>query len=307
MLKNRQSNNTKRIGFSYTKPTMPSIYDGRFLTEKENTGFMSIHKRLYSPTLQTIARYGVGLGLHTAFSLNYTGLENIPKEGPFILAANHMKMCDSFLIGLGTEKLHMGMGKEEYYFWPGIKQLLTWLGAFPVARKIKYEKLMRKYGEEKVKRYLLAPDQFNYDEYVPAALREEFLADMKQTLYKHEIRDIQTLSSTTLASYFIMKGEGLLIHIEGTRHADGVIRDVYPGAAKVALDVYQKYKSNIALLPCAIAYQEPCGFRSNVDVVVGRRIALGEYKGETGVNDLTKKLENKVKELYEEAKKLADE
>lgn len=267
---------------------------------------MSIHTKLYWPAAQTLARYIVGAALHGIFSLNYTGLENIPKEGSIIIAANHIKMSDSFIIGLGTERLHIGMGKEEYYFWPGIKQLLTWLGAFPVARRMKYEKLIEKYGEEKVKKYLLAPDQFNYDAYVPAALHDELLADMKQTLFKHEITNIQMLSSTTLGSYFALKGEGILIHIEGTRHADGIIRDVYPGAAKVALDVYQKYNSDIALLPCAIAYQEPCGFRSNVDVVVGRKIALWVYKGETGVNDLTKKLENKVKELYEEAKRLAN-
>lgn len=267
---------------------------------------MTTHRKLYSPTLQTIARYVVGTALHSVFSLNYSGLENIPKEGPFIFAANHLKMSDSFIIGLAAERLHFGMGKEEYYFWPGIKQLLTWLGAFPVARKIKYEKLIEKYGKEKVNRYLLAPDQFNYEEYVPAALRDELIRDIQKTLPKHEIQEIKTLSSTTLGCYFAMKGEGLLIHTEGTRHADGIIHNLYPGAAKVALDVDQKYNTNVALLPCAIAYQEPCGFRSNVDVVVGRKIALQNYREEMAVKDLTITLENKLKELYEEAKMLAN-
>src|SRR5436305_4997895 len=63
------------------------------------------------------------------------GRENIPADGPVILAANHRSFFDPFVIGTMTRRTVYYVAKQELF---GYSRVLSWLlnalGAFPVAR-----------------------------------------------------------------------------------------------------------------------------------------------------------------------------
>jgi 1-acyl-sn-glycerol-3-phosphate acyltransferase len=61
------------------------------------------------------------------------GIENVPEEGPFIIAANHLSWTDIPLIPLNLQRKVVYMAKEEY-FNSKIAWLVRFLGAFPVKR-----------------------------------------------------------------------------------------------------------------------------------------------------------------------------
>lgn len=69
------------------------------------------------------------------YKVEYVGTENIPEEGGFILASNHINALDPVAIGLGIEKrqLHF-MGKKELFENPIAKCFLTKLNGFPIVR-----------------------------------------------------------------------------------------------------------------------------------------------------------------------------
>ena len=69
------------------------------------------------------------------YKIEYVGLENVPKEGGFILASNHMKALDPMFISLGIKErqLHF-MGKKELFENPITKWALTKVNGFPIVR-----------------------------------------------------------------------------------------------------------------------------------------------------------------------------
>lgn len=69
------------------------------------------------------------------YKIEYVGVENIPENGGFILASNHIDALDPVFIGLGMEKrqLHF-MGKKELFENPLVKSFLTKLNGFPIVR-----------------------------------------------------------------------------------------------------------------------------------------------------------------------------
>lgn len=69
------------------------------------------------------------------YKIEYVGLENVPEDGGFILASNHMNALDPVFIGLGLEgrQLHF-MGKKELFENPISKWALSKLNGFPIVR-----------------------------------------------------------------------------------------------------------------------------------------------------------------------------
>ncbi len=69
------------------------------------------------------------------FRLRVSGLEHIPREGGFVLAANHISNFDPWPLGmpLFPERQLRFMAKSELYWWP-LGRLLDAGGAFPVRR-----------------------------------------------------------------------------------------------------------------------------------------------------------------------------
>ncbi|MCQ2477441.1 MAG: 1-acyl-sn-glycerol-3-phosphate acyltransferase [Clostridia bacterium] len=69
------------------------------------------------------------------FKVKYVGTENLPENGGFILASNHIHALDPLIIALGLKKRQMHfMAKKELWENPFIAFCLSTVGGFPVAR-----------------------------------------------------------------------------------------------------------------------------------------------------------------------------
>lgn len=67
------------------------------------------------------------------------GVENVPGDGPVILASNHLSFADSVVIPIVAPRRVVFLAKEEYFTGPGLKGRLskawfTGLGMVPVSR-----------------------------------------------------------------------------------------------------------------------------------------------------------------------------
>ena len=62
------------------------------------------------------------------------GAENIPKDGAFILAANHVSNWDPPFLGTFIDREINYMGKEELFKNPIMAKICRWLHVFPVKR-----------------------------------------------------------------------------------------------------------------------------------------------------------------------------
>jgi 1-acyl-sn-glycerol-3-phosphate acyltransferase len=87
-----------------------------------------------SPTYSVIAAlsWPVFYGL---FRLRAKGSENLPREGGFVLASNHLSSLDPWPLGLPIwpKRFLRFMAKSELYWFP-LSLLATAAGAFPVRR-----------------------------------------------------------------------------------------------------------------------------------------------------------------------------
>ncbi|MGL6279439.1 MAG: lysophospholipid acyltransferase family protein, partial [Gaiella sp.] len=73
--------------------------------------------------------------LKVVFRARATGLEHLPREGGYVLAANHLSNFDPWPLGvpLFPRRYLRFMGKSELFWWP-LGVLLRAGGAFPVRR-----------------------------------------------------------------------------------------------------------------------------------------------------------------------------
>lgn len=69
------------------------------------------------------------------YKVEFVGQENIPENGGFILASNHMCAIDPIMIAVGVQnrQLHF-MGKKELFENPLVKSILTLVNGFPIVR-----------------------------------------------------------------------------------------------------------------------------------------------------------------------------
>jgi 1-acyl-sn-glycerol-3-phosphate acyltransferase len=73
--------------------------------------------------------------LHGLFRLHARGRENLPREGGFVLASNHVSSFDPWPLGLPLwpSRFLRFMAKSELYWFP-LTLILNGAGAFPVRR-----------------------------------------------------------------------------------------------------------------------------------------------------------------------------
>jgi 1-acyl-sn-glycerol-3-phosphate acyltransferase len=62
------------------------------------------------------------------------GVERIPPEGGAVVAANHDSVLDGFFLALATRRQLRFMAKAELFRYPGLRQVMQAVGAFPVQR-----------------------------------------------------------------------------------------------------------------------------------------------------------------------------
>ena len=69
------------------------------------------------------------------FRLRAEGVENLPQEGGFVLAANHVSNFDPWPLGipLFPKRYLRFMAKAELFWWP-LGPIISWGGAFKVRR-----------------------------------------------------------------------------------------------------------------------------------------------------------------------------
>ncbi|MGP4003323.1 lysophospholipid acyltransferase family protein [Streptomyces sp. 8N706] len=84
-------------------------------------------------------KLSIGGTLKLAFRPWVEGLENIPAEGPAILASNHLSFSDSFFLPAVLDRKVTFIAKSEYFTSPGVKGRLTaaffkGVGQLPVDR-----------------------------------------------------------------------------------------------------------------------------------------------------------------------------
>lgn len=84
-------------------------------------------------------KVSVGGPLKLVFRPWVEGLENVPAEGPAILASNHLSFSDSFFLPAVLDRKVTFIAKAEYFTTPGIKGRLTaaffkGVGQLPVDR-----------------------------------------------------------------------------------------------------------------------------------------------------------------------------
>jgi 1-acyl-sn-glycerol-3-phosphate acyltransferase len=87
---------------------------------------------LWPHGLQTGCAIGL-LGYLARGSHGY-GLDRVPLQGGFVLAANHFASVDHPLIGIFSPRTIYYMAKTELLAMPIIGELLMWTGCFPVRR-----------------------------------------------------------------------------------------------------------------------------------------------------------------------------
>ena len=83
--------------------------------------------------LYSVAAPGVKTWLHLTSDLQVFGKENVPKNGPLIMAVNHLNTADPPLLGVTLPRQIIFMAKDELFGFPGGLFVRT-LGAFS-ARK----------------------------------------------------------------------------------------------------------------------------------------------------------------------------
>ncbi len=71
---------------------------------------------------------------HAAYRIKVIGEENIPVEGPVVIAPNHTSAADPIILGVVAKRQIRFMAKAELFF-PPLRGILLALGAFPVHRK----------------------------------------------------------------------------------------------------------------------------------------------------------------------------
>ncbi len=74
----------------------------------------------------------VGPALTMAFRLKTLGRENLPRNGPAILASNHASFLDPVFIGMRARRHVRFLVSQEFYRDPRLRALLRWLGTIPV-------------------------------------------------------------------------------------------------------------------------------------------------------------------------------
>ncbi|MDJ1135371.1 lysophospholipid acyltransferase family protein [Streptomyces iconiensis] len=84
-------------------------------------------------------KLSVGSTLKLAFRPWVEGLENVPEDGPAILASNHLSFSDSFFLPAVLNRKVTFIAKAEYFTSPGVKGKLTaaffkGVGQLPVDR-----------------------------------------------------------------------------------------------------------------------------------------------------------------------------
>ncbi len=102
------------------------------------------------PALYFAIRWLAIFVFHISNSVRLKGRYNVPRQGAFIIAANHLSWTDIPLIPMHFQRKVVYMAKEEYFIGK-LAWLVRFLGSFPVKRGEGDRQALRT-GEEQLKK-----------------------------------------------------------------------------------------------------------------------------------------------------------
>lgn len=118
---------------------------------KPNKPQKNYYEPYVTPPLLYHALRGVAITVfHIVNHVQLKNLNNVPRQGGFIIAANHLSWTDIPLIPMHLQRKIVYMAKEEY-FNSKLAWLVRFLGAFPVKRGEGDRQALRA-GEEQLKK-----------------------------------------------------------------------------------------------------------------------------------------------------------
>jgi 1-acyl-sn-glycerol-3-phosphate acyltransferase len=90
--------------------------------------------------LYVVGKLTVGLSLKYGYLPRVEGMENVPRIGGAILAANHLSVADELFLGAVVSRQVHYWAKEDYFHLPGLKgkvmaSVMHGLGTIPVHRE----------------------------------------------------------------------------------------------------------------------------------------------------------------------------
>jgi 1-acyl-sn-glycerol-3-phosphate acyltransferase len=108
----------------------------RYEERRRGLDFASLHRRAqdHDPAGgQMLVRLAIRPPCAVLWRLHHEGRDNLPRQGPVIVVANHASFMDHFFIGLGVPRPINFMAKSQL-FTPATRTLINVLGAYPVVR-----------------------------------------------------------------------------------------------------------------------------------------------------------------------------
>lgn len=89
----------------------------------------------YSRAAYRVLKLILGAAMRGAYDLSVTGLENVPRTGPAILAANHVSFVDSMFIPLVVPRRVTYLAKAEYWDSWKTRWFFDAVGQIPIHRQ----------------------------------------------------------------------------------------------------------------------------------------------------------------------------
>jgi len=85
-------------------------------------------------TFYDFAKFVCWVVLRVVWRYRAIGVERVPRDGPLILACNHVSYLDPPALGVGLKRPVHYMAKEELFRIPILATLIRWCNAYPVDR-----------------------------------------------------------------------------------------------------------------------------------------------------------------------------
>jgi 1-acyl-sn-glycerol-3-phosphate acyltransferase len=115
---------------------MPDMTPQVYKDERPAEYFTRFHERARNGVgwTYTFVRIVVTLPSLLLYRVRAIGVENVPKEGPLLLAPNHFSQMDHFFIGLYLRRKIRFMAKSQLFGPPLLTYIYSHGGVFPVRR-----------------------------------------------------------------------------------------------------------------------------------------------------------------------------
>jgi 1-acyl-sn-glycerol-3-phosphate acyltransferase len=93
-----------------------------------------VSKGTARPYARALVRWPIYALLWLIFHMRVSGVENLPKTGPYILVANHLHNLDPLMAQMAIPRNTHFFVKKELFNYPIISRIALWSGGFPVDR-----------------------------------------------------------------------------------------------------------------------------------------------------------------------------